>query len=255
MPEFLLFLPMYVAAFLFGIVIGSFLNVCIYRIPKKENIAKVRSHCMSCGYRLAWYDLVPLFSYLCLRGKCRKCGAHLSVQYPLIEAANGLGYVLILAVNGVNIESLLYMLLFSALLALSVIDFRTYEIPVGFNIFIGFLGLVRLITDYRNWLLYVIGAVSVSLFLYVLYLVSRGRAIGGGDIKLMAACGLLTGWKCSILAFCIGCVLGGFIHLIRMKVSHKDRVLAMGPYLSAGVMISALWGEEIISWYLAYCGF
>lgn len=126
----------YTTIFLFGIVIGSFVNVCIYRIPKKEDIVKVRSHCMSCGYQLKWYDLVPLFSYLALRGRCRRCNVKLSVQYPVVEAANGILYVLIVLVNGANVESLLYCLLTSALLALSVIDFRTYEIPVGINLFI-----------------------------------------------------------------------------------------------------------------------
>lgn len=244
----------YILAFLYGIVIGSFLNVCIYRIPKKENIVKVRSHCMQCGYQLKWFDLVPLFSYLFLRGKCRKCGAHLSVQYPIVEAANGIGYVLVYAVNGVSVETLLYCLLFSALLALSVIDFRTYEIPVGFNIFIAVLGIARIATDYENWLLYVIGGVSVSLFLLLLFVVSNGRAIGGGDVKLMAACGLLLGWKNILLAFCIGCVLGGIVHPIRMRVSKEGRMLAMGPYLSIGVMIAALFGTTIITWYLGICG-
>lgn len=81
---------LYIIIFLFGIVIGSFLNVCIFRIPKKEDIVKMSSHCMSCGYRLKWYDMIPVFSFLALRGKCRKCGSKLSVQYTLIEAANGI---------------------------------------------------------------------------------------------------------------------------------------------------------------------
>ena len=122
LPNILLFLII----FLYGIVIGSFMNVCIYRIPKKEDIVKVRSHCMSCGHPLKWYDLFPLFSYLSLGGTCRDCKARLSVQYPLIEAANGILYVLIIWMNGVNVESLLYCLLTSALIVLSVIDFRTY---------------------------------------------------------------------------------------------------------------------------------
>ena len=149
--------------FLYGIVIGSFLNVLIYRLPKHENIATKRSHCMECGYQLKWYDLIPLFSYLFLRGRCRKCGTRISIQYPIIEAVNGILYVLIFLRYGLTIETLLYCLLFSALLALSVIDFRTFEIPVGFNIFILILGLVRVATDYKNWLLYLIGLVSVSL--------------------------------------------------------------------------------------------
>ncbi len=235
--------------FLFGIVIGSFLNVCIFRIPKKEDIVKTSSHCMSCGYHLKWYDMVPIFSFLALRGKCRKCGAKLSVQYPLIEAANGILYVCIVWTGGIGIESLLYCLMASALLVLSVIDFRTYEIPFGINLFILALGLVRAATDFSNILTYLIGSLSVSAFLAILYYATGGRAIGGGDVKLMAACGLLLGWKLIILAFLLGCVLGALIHVIRMKVSGEGRVLAMGPYLSMGVLIAALWGGRLLTWY------
>ncbi|MED9902600.1 MAG: prepilin peptidase [Lachnospiraceae bacterium] len=245
---------LYIIVFLYGIIIGSFVNVCICRIPKKESVVKVRSHCESCGYQLKWYDLVPLFSYLCLGGKCRKCRAKISVQHPIIEVLNGFLYILVLSVCGLSIESLLYCLAGSALLALSVIDFRTYEIPVGFNIFIGALGMVRVITDYTNWSLYLIGFVAVSAFLYVLYIISKGRAIGGGDIKLMAVCGLLLGWKLIILAFFIGCIMGSVIHVIRMKVSGEEHVLAMGPYLSMGVMTAALWGNTFLNWYLDSMG-
>lgn len=249
----------YVTIFVFGIVIGSFLNVLIYRIPGHENIAVVRSHCMQCGYQLKWYDLFPIFSYLFLRGKCRKCKAKISVQYPLVEALNGILYVVVFAfIYQQTTDSLLccvlYCMLGSVLLALSVIDFRTYEIPVGFNLFIGLLGVARIVTDYENWLQYVIGGVSVSLFLLLLFVLSNGRAIGGGDVKLMAACGLLLGWKSIILAFCIGCLLGGIVHPIRMKLAGEGRVLAMGPYLSIGVMIAALFGTQLINQYLEICG-
>ena len=245
LPDILLFSSI----FLFGIVIGSFLNVCIFRIPEKEDIVKTSSHCMSCGYHLKWYDMVPVFSFLALRGKCRKCGAKLSVQYPLIEAANGILYVCIVWTGGLSIESLLYCLLASALLVLSVIDFRTYEIPFGINLFILALGLVRAATDFSNILTYLTGLFSVSIVLAVLYYATGGRAIGGGDVKLIAACGLLLGWKLIILAFLLGCVLGAVIHVIRMKASGEGRVLAMGPYLSMGVLIAALWGEQMLDWY------
>lgn len=240
----------YAILFLFGIVIGSFLNVCIYRIPKHEDIVKTRSHCMSCGHTLKWYDMFPLFSYLFLRGRCRYCGAKLSVQYPLIEALNGILYVGVVLLHGVNIDSLLLCLLASAFLVLSVIDFRTYEIPFGVNLFILALGAVRAALDYHNIADYLIGLFAVSIVLAVLYYATKGRAIGGGDVKLMAACGLFLGWKLVIFAFLAGCVLGAVIHVIRMKVSGQDHVLAMGPYLSAGAFIAALWGERLISWYL-----
>ena len=244
----------YLIIFLYGITIGSFLNVCIYRIPRHENIALTRSHCMTCGYQLSWYDLVPLFSWLALRGRCRKCKAPISKQYPIIEAANGMLYVLTFAVHGLNLESAIYCLLFSALLTLSVIDFRTYEIPLGINVFILALGLVHLGLDHANWRLYVIGLLSVSIFLAILYYASGGRAIGGGDVKLMGAAGLLLGWKLIILAFFLGCIFGSVIHIARMKISKAEHVLAMGPYLSVGVFISALWGERLIGWYLSLMG-
>ena len=240
---------LYIIIFTYGILIGSFLNVLIYRLPKKENIAIVRSHCMKCGYQLRWYDLVPLFSWLFLGGRCRKCREKISIQYPLIEAANGILYMIVFYYYGLSIESLLYCLLFSALLALSVIDFRTYEIPVGFNYFILILGLIRLVTDLQNWATYCIGFLAVSGFLYLVIRLSNGRYMGGGDLKMMAACGLLLGWKMIILAFVLACILGSVIHLIRMKVSKVGHELAMGPYLSMGIAIAVLYGERLLYWY------
>lgn len=235
---------------IYGILIGSFLNVCIYRIPEKQSVVVVRSHCMSCGKQIKWYDLVPLVSFLILRGRCRYCKAKLSWQYPAVEALNGILYGIIVLVNGFNITSILYCLATSALLALSIIDWRTYEIPPSFNIFIGILGIIRLILDLPHWYNYVIGFVSVSGFLLLIFLVTKGRGIGFGDVKLMAAAGLLLGWKLIILSLGLGCVLGSIIHITLMYVKDKDRVLAFGPYLSLGIFISMLYGEQIIEWYL-----
>ena len=239
-----------VIVIIYGVIIGSFLNVCIYRIPRKESIVVKRSHCMTCGNQLKWYDLVPLLSWLFLRGKCRVCKEKISIQYPLVEFANGFGYAIIVIVNGVNITSILYCLCTSALLALSVIDWRTYEIPVAFNIFIGILGIIKLLTDLENWYVYAIGFLSVSGFLYLLFLITKGRGIGGGDIKLMAAAGLLLGWKNIILSLVLGSILGSIIHLTRMKLQNEENVLAFGPYLSLGIFISMVYGNQIIEWYL-----
>ena len=241
---------LYIIIFLFGIVIGSFVNVLIYRLPKNENIVVVNSHCMSCGHQLKWYDLVPLFSWIFLRGKCRYCKEKISVQYPLIEAVNGFGYVLIFLVCGLNLSSILYSVCFSMLVAISVIDWRTYEIPVGLNITILTLGIIQCILDYRNWSSYLIGMVCVSGFLFLLFIITGGRGIGGGDIKLMFAAGLLLGWKNIILALMLGCIIGSIIHIILMKVSNKGRMLAFGPYLSLGILLAMLFGEQLIGWYL-----
>ena len=242
-------IPIYIVVFLYGIVIGSFLNVCIYRIPKGEDIVKTNSHCMVCGKQLKWYDLFPVISFLALRGRCRYCGTKLSWQYPLIESLNGILYCLVIAVKGVNINSIIYCLFVSALLTLSIIDFRTFEIPIGINKFILCLGMIHVIVNYHRILDFGLGFVSVSLGLFVLYWITKGRGIGGGDIKLMAVSGLLLGVKCNVLAFLLACILGSIIHILRMKISKADHVLALGPYLALGIGISLLWGEQLISWY------
>ena len=254
MFEFRLYIGIMI--FLFGITVGSFLNVLIYRIPKKEEFVKTRSHCMSCGYQLEWYDLIPIFSWLTLGGKCRKCKSKISVQYPLIELLNGILWLLSFLFYDLSITTLLFCGLFSSLIALSVIDFRTYEIPVGFNIFILVLGTIRVIceflNDHNSWPEFIIGLVSVSVPLTLIFYATKGRGIGGGDVKLMGAAGLLLGWKLIVLAFFLGCLLGSVIHIMRMKVSGESHVLAMGPYLSAGIVIAVLFGESIISAYFGY---
>ena len=241
----------YIVIFIFGITIGSFLNVCIYRIPLHQSIVTVSSHCMTCGRKLKWYDMVPVFSWLLLGGKCRSCKSKISLQYPVIESLNGILYVVICLVNGMDLFSLIYCLMTSALLTLSLIDWRTYEIPPGINAFLFILGVAAAVLDRGNLLSHLAGMVCVSGFLGILYLISRGRAIGGGDIKLMFACGLILGWKQIILEFLLGCIIGSVIHLIRIRVQGEGHVLAMGPYLSAGIFLAALWGNAWISWYIS----
>lgn len=252
----LLFLELipYIVIFIFGITIGSFLNVCIYRMPLHESIVTAPSHCMTCGSRLHWYDMVPVFSWLILGGKCRNCKTKISAQYPVIEALNGALYVLVCAVNGLNGMSAIYCLMTSALIVLSLIDWRTYEIPISVNVFLGILGIAAVVVQPEAWMTHLVGALCVSGILLVIYLVSGGRAIGGGDIKLMAACGLILGWQLIILAFFLGCIIGSVIHLIRIRVSGAGHMLAMGPYLSAGIFIAALWGNSWIHWYMSMLG-
>ena len=172
----------YVFLFLFGLLVGSFLNVVIFRVPKEESVAKERSHCMSCGYQLAWFDLIPLFSWLALKGKCRKCGAKISAQYPIIEASNAVLCVLIFAVaygfnayeifENFSLEHLLYCFMASALLSLSVIDFRTYIIPPGFNYFIASLGVINVVYRIVRY-----GFYRANVSLYIGGFFARARAI------------------------------------------------------------------------------
>ena len=235
--------------FLFGVVIGSFLNVCILRIPAGESIVTGPSHCMSCGQRLKWFELIPLFSWLALGGRCRTCKAPISPQYPLIEGANGLLWVLVCSVRGLTPDALLGCLMTSALLVLSVIDARTHEIPPGTVIAIAVLGGLRVLLHPDLWMLLLPGAAVVSGFLLLVLLVTGGRGVGGGDVKLMAACGLFLGWKLILLAFFLGCVIGSVVHLTRMRFFGAGRELALGPYLSLGVLLAFLWGNALLAWY------
>lgn len=248
----MLYITMITAAtiFLFGIVVGSFLNVCIYRIPNKEDMISKRSHCMACGNVLEWYELIPIVSFLLQRGKCRNCHEKLSVQYPMVELGNGLLWGMLYLIYGFNLNCVLYMLCVSALIVISCIDIKTYEIPIGLNVFIFVLGVIGTVGNLAHWEEYVIGFFAVSGFFMILYIATKGRAMGGGDIKLMAAAGLLLGWKKILLAMVIGCVVGAVFHSLLMKIRQKDRQLAFGPYLSIGIISAMLCGEQMISWYV-----
>ena len=245
--------------FLTGICVGSFLNVCIYRIPKEESIVIGPSHCMSCGHKLGWADLVPVFSFLFLRGRCRYCKAALSFQYPLIEAANALLWLFCYYRFGDSIDTLIACGLSSILLVLSVIDARTQIIPLGCNIGIALLAVLSLIlpigtASMEKLLFHLLGAVAVSGFLLLILLFTGGEGIGGGDVKLMAAAGLLLGFPGIVIAFLIGCIAGTILHLIRMLCFHAGRRLALGPYLSLGIFMTLLYGEDLLNWYLGLLG-
>lgn len=240
--------------FLCGISIGNFVNVCIYRMPKKENLVKPRSYCAACGHPLAWYDCIPVFSWIALLGSCRYCKTKISRQYPLVELINGVGYVWMYIAHDISLNCILYCLTFSALVTLAVIDWRTFEIPVEINWFIFGLGVIGTLGDLSHLWEHVIGLISVGGFLAILYYATGGRGIGGGDVKLMAAAGLLVGWKNILLALMLGAILGSVIHIARMRISGQEHMLAFGPYLAAGITIVMLYGEPVIRWYLGICG-
>lgn len=247
-------LPILIMLFLVGLCVGSFCNVLIYRIPKGEEFVKTPSHCMTCGHELKWYELIPLLSWLMQRGKCRACGVKLSPQYPIVEALNGGMWLLAgILFRGQWLTVGLYCILFSMLMVLSVIDWREFIIPNGINLVIFLLGVVRLVTDLENWLLYVIGMVSVSGVFLLLHILTGGNGLGMGDVKLVAGAGLLLGWPKMLLAVMVGSVAGALIHTIRMK-GGAGRRLAFGPYLAGGIWFSALVGGPLIRAYLSLFG-
>lgn len=239
---------------LLGLCVGSFCNVLIYRIPRGEEFVRTHSHCMTCGHVLVWYELIPLVSWLVQKGKCRACGTRLSPHYPIVEGLNG-GMWLLTGVLfwGDALHMALYCALFSLLLVLAVVDWRTFEIPNGLNLAILALGLVQLCADWENRTLYLIGMCSVSLLFLALWWLTKGAGLGMGDIKLMATAGLLLGWPRILLSMLAGSVTGAVIHLIRMRHG-AGRKLAFGPYLAAGIWFSALLGQPLIEAYLKLLG-
>ena len=250
-----------VIIFILGITIGSFLNVCIYRLPLQKSIVTSPSACPSCGHRLGVLDLVPIFSYLFLGGKCRYCKAKISAQYPLIEALNGVLYTLLYIRFGLVWPLLVYMALVSLLIVISMIDIRQMEIPNGLVIAGLVLGVIQLAASvftphFEAWYSYVIGffAGGLPLLLIALFCtyVLKRDAMGGGDIKLMAFIGLIIGWQLTITAYIIGIFTGAIIGVVMMSTGKKKRTDAIpfGPFLSLGAILSVFFGYAIIHWYL-----
>lgn len=237
-----------------GLCVGSFCNVLIFRLQKGEEFVKTPSHCTDCGCRLKWYEMIPIFSWLAQRGRCRTCGAHISRQYPIVEALNGAAWLLTGIVFGGDwLHIALYCVLFSALTVLAVLDWRTYEIRNSLIIAVLILGAVQFAADLEHWPTYIIGLCSVSVLFLLIWLLTHGAGMGMGDVLLMAAAGLLLGWQRILLAVIIGTLAAIAIHGVRM-LRGADHKLAYGPYLSAGIWISAIFGQGIISAYLSLFG-
>ena len=237
--------------FLFGLLIGSFLNVCIYRIPQKISVAMGFSYCPSCHHRLMPKDLFPVASYLLLRGSCRYCGAPISKRYPLIETVTGLLFVLNWLRLGFTPMGALTAALLAVLVVITMIDLDLQIIPDGLNLFILVLALPAIFFSGRSLPEHLIGLVAVSLLLFIVAVLSNG-GMGGGDIKLMGAAGLFLGWKLILLALIVGSVVGAIISLILLaaKKAGRKTMIPFGPFLSLGIAIAALYGDDLIWWYL-----
>jgi leader peptidase (prepilin peptidase)/N-methyltransferase len=247
--------------FILGLVIGSFLNVCICRLPLRQSIVTAPSACPACGERLRPWDLVPVLSYLFLGGKCRYCKARISVQYPLIELLTGALFALLYVRFGLVWPLPAYMALAALLIAISVIDLKHMEIPNGLVIAGLAVGIAQLAASFfapgfEAWHSYVIGffAGGLPLLLIALFCtyVLKKDAMGGGDIKLMAFCGLIIGWKLVITAYLIGIIAGAAVGVLLMALNKKKRgdAIPFGPFLSLGVMLSVFFGYSIIDWYM-----
>lgn len=241
---------------LYGAVIGSFLNVCIYRIPINISVAKGRSYCPSCNHTIYKRDLIPIVSYLMLKGKCRNCGSHISFRYTAVELLTAVLFGIAYLVLGLNLYTVLVCLMVSALIVVSFIDLDTGEIPDRFHIIIGTLAVVNLINvyittyDIKSLIPFLIGFFAISVPMLIIAYFTGG--FGGGDIKLMGVAGLFLGWQNVILAFLVGAMLGAVYgaFLLATKKAGAKATFSFGPHLCIGIYVSALWGTNIINAYL-----
>ena len=242
-----------------GLVLGSFLNVCIWRIPRGESIVTPPSHCGACGARLRPLDLVPVLSYLCLGGRCRYCQARIALRYPLVELlAAGLLAGLYIH-TGLSWLFGFYGVLFLLLIAVSLIDLDHQIIPDSLVIAGAIAGLTMNIAGAGIGIVEGLlgaltgGGILLLIALGALYL-SKKEGMGGGDVKLMAMAGLFFGWKMTLvslfLSVCIAAVVG--IALLVSGKKKRQDAIPLGPFLSLGIVLTVFWGEGLLAWYLTH---
>jgi len=255
----------YLVLFVFGAVIGSFLNVCIYRIPRNQSIIWPASRCTSCSNPINFYDNVPIFSYFLLRGRCRSCKAKISGRYPLVEALNAFFYLLVFWRYGLAWSSAIYFVFCSALIVITFIDYDFQIIPDRITLPGIPIGLVAgsfilpdpfLRATSLGLIASVIGAAAGFSFFYLVAFLSlrilKKEGMGGGDIKLMAMVGAFLGWKAVLLTTFLGSLFGALIGvgLMVFRGREKGSLIPFGPFLATGALISLFFGQEILIWYL-----
>ncbi|MBI5641733.1 MAG: prepilin peptidase [Nitrospirae bacterium] len=253
-------MSLYFIVFAFGSLIGSFLNVCIYRIPRNQSVIMPSSRCPSCLKPIRPWDNIPVISYLLLGGKCRYCKARISPRYPLIEALNAFFYIAVLWRYGLGWDFALYCVLASALIVITFIDLDFQIIPDRITLAGIPIGLVAgsfilpdpfLRASALGYKSSIIGFLTGGGLFYLVAVLSRG-GMGGGDIKMMAMVGALMGWKSVLLTTFAGSLTGSVIGIFLMIFRGKGRKakIPFGPFLALGTIITLFFGQEILIWYL-----
>jgi leader peptidase (prepilin peptidase) / N-methyltransferase len=273
-------IPIAIAVFLFGLIIGSFLNVCILRIPLSESVVLPASHCPKCGTSIKPYDNIPVVSWLVLAGRCRKCKVRISAMYPMVELATGLLFVACYLVFGLSAEALKWTIFGALMIVLTITDMRERILPDKVN-FVGLaLGLLlslftRPVDGTALWLANrlfafpppeaalsfadaLIGAGAASGLLWLVaegYFRARGReGMGLGDVKMMAMAGAFLGVQRALLTILLGSLLGSIIGMAVIAIGRKGRdfELPFGTFLGAGAMLVVFFGSAALDWYRAF---
>jgi leader peptidase (prepilin peptidase)/N-methyltransferase len=237
---------------IFGLIIGSFLNVVIARLPEGQSLWRPRSACPGCGATIAWHDNIPVLSFVALGGRCRACRMSIAWRYPLTELATAGLFGLAYTVLGPTPELVAALILLAALVAITGIDLQRQLIPDVITLPGTVAGvLANLVTGHVTWLDSLIGIVTGGGVFLVIILASAG-GMGGGDMKLGAMLGAFLGWKVALVAFFIAVVVGGLLAIVLMAAGIRGRKdpIPFGPFLAAGGVVGLLWGESIVRWYL-----
>ena len=248
-----------VLIFVLGLIVGSFSNVCIYRIPRNESIVYPASHCTKCHSNIKALDNIPLLSYILLKGRCRNCKSKISIQYPVVEFLTGFIYLIIYLIYGLSIQTLIYIILSSALIIIAFIDLNEQIVPDVISlpgIVIGFI--ISFFVPYISFVNSALGVVVGGGIILVIGLagsvIFKKEAMGGGDVKLAAMIGAFLGWRYILISLFLGFFLGALagIILILSKIKSREDAVPFGPFIVLGSLITLLWGEKILIWYLGF---
>jgi leader peptidase (prepilin peptidase) / N-methyltransferase len=251
----------YIIAFILGSLIGSFLNVCIYRIPRNLSIITPASRCPACDIPIRPYDNIPFLSYIALGGKCRVCGAKISFRYPLVEFLNAALYVLVLWRFGFGWHIPVYLIFCSVLVVIIFIDLDFQIIPDTITLPGMVIGLIAgsflvpdpfMRYDLLGFQASIAGFLAGGGLFYAVAILSRG-GMGGGDIKMMAMVGSFMGWKSVLMTTFFGSLTGAVVGILLMifKGQGRKTKIPFGPFLALGALITLFYGQEILTWYLS----
>jgi prepilin signal peptidase PulO-like enzyme (type II secretory pathway) len=238
--------------FLLGLVGGSFLNVVIFRLNKERTFLKGRSFCPQCKNKIAWHDNIPLLSFLLLSGRCRQCQKSISWQYPLVELATAIIFAWLYLSFGLSIKFFIYLILSCFLIIIFIYDLKHYLIldkVVGPAMVIAFLANLYLGLGFWNL---IFGALIGGSFFALQFYLSKGKWVGGGDIRLGALMGLILGWKILLVALFLAYLIGAGFGLILIALNKKkmSSQVPFGPFLAAATFISLIYGPALLKWYL-----
>jgi leader peptidase (prepilin peptidase)/N-methyltransferase len=248
----------FVLAGLFGLVVGSFLNVCIYRLPLDQSIVWPASRCTTCGRELAWYENIPVLSYLALRARCRGCGEHISVMYPIVELAAAAVFVLVYWRFGPTPLFAVRLAFACAMIVLFVIDLQHQILPNEITlpgVVVGLAASLFLAPGWRDALIgAVAGAGSLWLVAWGYERLRHREGLGFGDVKMLAMIGAFLGWKLMLLTLVFASFTGSLVALLLMLARRADwqSKLPLGTFLALGAVPASVVGESIVNWYLGF---